>query len=380
MLTQECRETTREADYVMMMYSPGVHPVSHTMNKKKSSARPKKSKRQPKLQLTPLRPTLSECASNYLSVLENPFSGKSFCIPTEYTYPSMKESFRARGTLQTGTVGNTGAICVNPFAFFFSDTNATGGASPTAAILYTSSASTSANFPVYTDVGAVAASSNSNLSVTNTFTQLAYRLVGCGLRVRNVTPYLSRGGSIYGGEMQQHSDLSGISITTFMNNDTSAPGDPNGAWSSVVHHPIMSHEFQVFDSSFIGTNAAPATGFGRCRYLGFIASAPTGTPQTYEWEVYGSYELSGVIVHGLTRSLSDPVGMAAVQNSHSTISDRKLVVGDRSRIVQDKLYTASMNLGATLLAGGMNYISNRLSQPRPPPIGRRPLPMIEEVD
>lgn len=166
------------------------------------------------------------------------------------------------------------------------------------------------------------------------------RIVGFGLRVRNTTPYMNRGGNLYGAETVNHEDIGGAgngnlfayNVSTLNLLDTSSPlSATSNSWHSVTWHPQDDDEFDFNApraNNYVVTNGNDdALIFNST--LGFIAVAPSATPQSYEYEAWGIYEAKGINTRGVTPSASDPIGMAAVQNASSSVAMRKPHTGDR---------------------------------------------------
>lgn len=276
---------------------------------------------------------LSGCARDYLMVLENPFSGNTACIPSLYNFPTLKQSLRSQGTFQTGTAG-AGFVYFNPW-YFYNNQNAVNWTDPTYAGLVFANTGTGVNNSFLP----------SPYAFPTTDTSIEGRLVAAGLRIRNVTPLLARGGTCAAGESQNHADLSGLNITNFMMMDTTERIQTSGeAWQSVVYHPNDPSELEYYG---LETNTAPQfMNF----ILGFLAIAPsvTNATQLYEWEAYSVVEYKGQLAHGLTPSLSDPQGYAKVQNSVADVPSRKPKSGDRTA-------WASSLLGKILAYGVVGY-------------------------
>jgi len=170
----------------------------------------------------------------------------------------------------------------------------------------------------FLNAGNSRASTNSQYADTATAAQFQGRLVACGLRVRNVSALLAKGGSLIGFEALNHENAVGTTVTTAMLMDTTErlPATSE-SWSSVVWHPADDDEFDYFSAPEI--DAVPQSN----SVLTFIAQSTAAQPQNYEFEVYCAFEAKGTIVHGLTPSYGDPAGLAAVQNLSATPAARK---------------------------------------------------------
>jgi len=277
----------------------------------------------------------------------------------------MKHVFRASGNFQTSSTSGFGYVSFAPFnaAYFhgttthgpvnWSDSTFVGSAISTALV-----AVTGQNF----------ASLNSPYSSGNAGDQTQARLVAAGLRVRNTTPLLSKGGSLIGLESPGHLDLGGETFTTCLLVDTCERCDAfSNDWIGVTYHPLYPNEITYFPAAASDQNPYMND------ILAFCAQAPaTGTAQLYEWETYGVYEFMGELVHGLSPSMSDPIGFAKVQNMYSTPASRKPVK-------QDFQWFATM-VGTTAGLASTAYEAYKRTRGRAPGVTDiRRGPVIEEM-
>jgi hypothetical protein len=310
---------------------------------------------------------LSECARKYARVLEDPFSGGVACVPTLTNFPTMKHSFRTRGTVTTSSTSGMGFVTMNPYFMLFNDTNA----------LYQSN-STYTGSVISTGVatGITAAGSNSPYTSIQNGTQVKGRLVAAGLRVRNVTALLSRGGSLAAAESLNHTSLDTLNYTNLLLMDTAGTLDASlGSWQSVVWHPQDEDELDFIQNT--DTGAPPFNAYT----LGFIMTAPTvATVQNYEWEAYAVFEAKGQLVHGLTPSLSDPQGLAAVQNAVMPVENRKPTSLNTAWKAAQSIYRAVKFIAgvyATYRTGNPSYAIAGASRPQ---IEAGQGPIIEEIE
>jgi len=254
-----------------------------------------------------MKSALSPCARDYLSVLENPFSGKTSCIPVDTNFPTRKFSVFSRGVFNTGSSA-FGFVMFSPQSSFMNDSVAVYFSGTTYGGT-TFTASGTGVYSAYTNSDYTGASLGGD--------ELSARLVGAGLRVRNVTPMLSRGGSCVGVESPNHINLTNYTFANVMAFDEAARiTTTRDIWSSVVHHPQDDDDFD-----FLASTGSP--GSIQFYYLGFCADAPASSPQTYEYECYAAYEAKGSFVRGLTPSFTDPMGMAAIQNTVMSVEARR---------------------------------------------------------
>jgi len=277
--------------------------------------------------LKPVRTGLSECAKDYLKVLENPFSGAVACVPTTSNFPTQKYSVRALGNASTGTT-SVGFVCVSPFIGMWSSAEF---------VSYSAAAYNGNGIANGQNQGQAA--SNSPFAVGTSALAMKARVVGCGLRVRNVTPLMHRGGTLIGCESIGHTTLVGLQASNLLAMDTSDRVDAtSGSWSSVVFHPQDDDEYDYFSS---------ADDFDT-PMLAFLFEQVGAEPQTYEWEAYLAFECKGTSVHGLTPSFSDPSGLAVIQNSTAMVRQRKPMQGDRQSIISRVLSSAQELMTSTI--------------------------------
>jgi len=301
-------------------------------------------------------PPLSKCAREYKRVLENPFSGNVACVPSAFNTPSLKQSFRAFGTFQTGTNG-FGGIVVSPLSTCFNDTNTTVGTDPSTAILYTNSTYTLTTLPAYNSTNAQAASTNSPYSYSSaTNATVQFKLVSCGIRVRNVTAQLNRGATTIGIETPQHTDLQQKGISGITLWDQAGLGDSDGRWNVITYHPNDQFELSYFGKGNWINNANIGVdqyyGQPLTHFLGFAVQATTtANTQTYEYEVVTVAEIIGTQVHGLSPSPSDPAGLAAVQNTYADARSRKPQVADDSWFNSHNVLMGAGAMAASVFGG-----------------------------
>ncbi len=295
---------------------------------------------------------LSGCAKDYLSVLENPWSGKVACVPTIPSVPSRKVRYWNKGVLSTGTDG-FGYILFNPFnpsndpsgdtewAVFFSDSN------------YAQTfATTNSATP-----GVVAAALNSEY--TNTLLNsnaVKYRLVSAGLRVRYAGTELNRGGRVFMLEEPDHGNLDGDNIGDIAKYDSHKVFRPDQQWKSVVFHPSDEDEFD-----YISYPNRPGN-FFLCAML----DSPGGgsLPIAFEYEAMAIYELLGAAVRGLTPTPADLVGLSAAQSFTNRPEARLPRTGDRSPWVTAAINAAGRILYDSASGFARSYFQTPRNSPR----------------
>ncbi len=272
---------------------------------------------------------LSKCAMDYLKVLEDPFSGAVSCLPTLYAVPSLKLSVLTRGVMYTSGTTGFGGVIVSPRAFCYSNTGGVTAGDIQTAVISTNVAYAGIVLPTYSSGGVTCTGSNSpfNSAQSANPRDLRTRVVACGLRCRNITPLLNRGGQLWGLESPTHDQVDGMTQPQLTQFTEMGMGDVNGSWNSVVYHPVDEDENDYFDGAELGTNGAPGQWSGRS--LAFMASAPANDPQIYEFEVYGVYEFTGRLAVGPTPSPADPQGMGLISTILSYVETRRPAIGSR---------------------------------------------------
>jgi len=210
-------------------------------------------------------------------------------------------------------------------------------------VTYTTGSQTVTGFALSTvatqPIGTALANSNSPYNCSDTYAQLEYKIVGCGLRVRNITSVLNRGGSLIGLETGTHAGLGGFTpgaalytpSVALLEDTCERMSSTSNEWQSVVWHPRSPADVFTYNGNYIVTLAPAGPYSATGSPLGFIM--PNSPSQTYEWEAYVVFEAYGQVAHGLTPSLSDPNGMAVVQNITQSTAARKPKSGDRAKWV-----------------------------------------------
>jgi hypothetical protein len=249
---------------------------------------------------------LSLAVHEYASSLANPFaSGPSCGIPDLPALMTRKSKVFTRGTFQTSS--NAGAqgcgfIVTSPCAAVAGDANS---------VTINNPATFSA--PVIDLINAaqfVALTSNSDY-VTADIGQanIVYRVVSHGIRIRNISPMVNRGGIIVGLHEPSHTCLEGFTIPTLDGYLEAGRMSDTQEWTTLTYRPIETSDFNYRPI----LPPVPAAGAYDTYYMGFIVQAPSpALIQTYEFEVFTNLETQGRLAVGKTPSHADPVGNGAV--------------------------------------------------------------------
>lgn len=269
---------------------------------------------------------LSKCARDYAKVLNDPLQaydeGIKACVPDAMCFPTLKRSFRLRGTFALGTAGN-GFITVNPYG---------PGSNP--ALTFTTSTT------VLASNGALNVATNTSTETLPTaqFGNSAwgggdneYRIVAAGVKVGYSGALLDRAGTIAKFHAPHNDDLSDQSITSF------------NAEPLCVRQPVTAKEVYAkwCPESNGDVSFSVSSNTHQCVII-FVQGEP-GLTFTYEAAFH--YELMGKVyraVGGTTTSESDPQGFSAVSNAIIAGQTRPHKSNDSfMRDVADKLLTAT---------------------------------------
>jgi len=211
----------------------------------------------------PANTGLAACAVWYAKALTNPFGQfeELPCIPSSPAVPSYRYRALSRGSFVTSGTTGVGFVMIAPYVPCNNVSNA----------IFYSSLTTYAG----------SAFANTGTGVGTAFKPLPYqstsfsgttviqgKLVGAGLRVRNITQALNVGGILYGVTIPSDGSLQGLSQSQV----TSYPGTllvpqvlaPANEWSVVILRPS--------DVTDLDYNDAGVINFSAC--MGFMAMAP----------------------------------------------------------------------------------------------------------
>lgn len=266
-----------------------------------------KQKRKPKAAARPAgKPksvvTMSKCASDYTRALTNPFTGPLACIPSYPAMNSLKTRQWAKGNVSTSATTGFGFIVVDPTRAMFNDGNA---------VYYTLSTFAGTSIA---DTGTGVSVGNTNaqfsyLQVGPLASQLQFRVVACGVRIRYIGTENNRGGSKTGLSDPTHDTLIGRTVVNFNAEETSKRFAVNRNWTQVLYRPVITNELEYAPQIY--STACPNMGF-------IIQGASNTTPLEYEFEVYAIGEYQGRDARGQTSSHYDPTGFAAVNTVSNT--------------------------------------------------------------
>lgn len=270
--------------------------------------------RLPKSNLVPVNARalrlISGCAADYANSLGNPFSGPDkACIPDFPPLDTNKSRIWIKGTTSTSsnaTAAGFGWLVMYPELFAVSDAMGVIANQPT-------SVATTIRIPGDANALQIGAPNAPYLTalVGSGKTQVQYRVVSAGLRMRNISAVLQRGGYVTGMMHPAHATLSvlGSADINSWKESSFFPGDTT-EWLTCLYRPVADADTDFKITVPVNTNANP-----NAYYMGFaIQAADTSgnNPQTYEFEAFVNIEYMGAIVVSKTPSHVDEVGFGAV--------------------------------------------------------------------
>lgn len=249
---------------------------------------------------------LSPAVSQYMHALVDPWEAIPCSVPNQPPLMTRPSKYWARGTFSTSPVAGAngfGFIAVSPF---------NGVANDGDFVFYNSQALALPLIDVTTAGQFTLANSNADYQVSefSGLTPKSARVVSCGLRIRNLTSALTRGGQCIGLAEPSHGTISTMTVTGM---DAYQESARHGAkdlsqWIELLWRPVDTDDMD-FNSTFFNPNVPNGVD------MGFILVAPAGAPQTYEFEAFGIYELQGQLVTGKSFSVADTKGYDAVANT-----------------------------------------------------------------
>jgi len=248
---------------------------------------------------------LSQAVRAYVHAIVDPFDALPCSVPNQPPLMTRPAKYWSKGTFSTSSVAaaqDTGFIACVPINGVFNN----------ASFIYYNSAAYSSTIVDVTTAGqftTVASNADYPLADFSAATKTA-RIVAAGLRIRNITPALTRGGQCVGLAEPAHGTLNGLSIQGFNAYQESNKHGPKetASWIELLWRPAESDDMDFY-STFAPGNSVN----GAC--LGFLIQGPAANPQSYEYEAYGIYELQGQLVTSKTFSVADTKGYEAITNT-----------------------------------------------------------------
>jgi len=264
-------------------------------------------------------------------------------VPDSPPVPSQRVRTVARGTFLTGTVGS-GFISWCPR----NPTNDVGS------IRYSSGAGYAGdNFGTSLTAGVTTTTKTNLPYVNNDFKAdgdfLQARLVGSGMRIRNITPDLYASGIVYGCRVAPENALEEYTSDEVKQNPVAVVADSKSFgptdWKTLVSVPYVSEDYSLNEGPVDWANDT----LGRLN-LGFLVSGcDTSHSNTFEWELVEFWEFVGSNssqnLPGVVLSYSDPVGLARVldgiQVTSLDLSQKRLANQVASTIIGNMAHSDS---------------------------------------
>lgn len=239
--------------------------------------------------------TFSQCTKDYATALIDPWTVKMPpCVPDNVTLPSFKFGGRARGTFILGTKG-VGWVLVNPYMcynnvdYYGFVTDAT----------YTGATVVGGGIP-----GVNPFASDSPFERGDFGDDLNQsRLVGAGVRVRYTGTEITRSGQCISFRSPTNSDFVGTGKTAsqLLTYKESSSNPVDRDWHYAVYRPATPADITYHNPITLGGNFA------------LLVAVFGGQPgQSFEFDAVSWFEVVGNNLPNLTKSHSDPIGMAAV--------------------------------------------------------------------
>lgn len=247
--------------------------------------------------------SLSQCSMLYAQALMDPWAvDMPPCIPDQVVLPSYKFGAQARGTFTIGTQG-VGFVAVNPYTGVW-----TGGG--TFSVYYTGATYA---LQAYTSVGGTTGlgagqSDTSLLQSSWNPDGYQFRVVGCGVKCRYMGSEISRSGRFIEYRHPNNYQIANGSTAQdlLQNRETqTAPADRKEHF--VVYRPAGSQDLAYLNND--GFTPLPVTPT-------MVVMIEGGTPgQSFEYDVQWWFEVAGRLLPTVTKSDSDPIGLAAVKSA-----------------------------------------------------------------
>lgn len=245
-----------------------------------------------------------ECAAEFGRLIANPFvASHNACLPLYPSPPSLKMTAWSKTVFQVGTI-KFGAALFSPLAAIASDhTNGS--------MTVTTNGYTLAAVPTPGDANTTAVQSNSPYvmaDIGSGDTQLQYRVVAAGLRVRYGGNAFQEGGELVGYSHPDHRTLAGTNVSEMLLGDGVhlLKATSNAGWHEITWVPKSGEYFTNIGSSH-----------SMC-FAWYNGSGVAGN--TMQVESYAHFEVVGIKALGKTRSTPAVQQAAAVMDVASSNS------------------------------------------------------------
>lgn len=252
--------------------------------------------------------TLSECASNYASILANPFTGPLVGVPNKPAQMSKKVRNFAKGEFSTQTSNGFGFVVIDADEAVVNDQAAVYTSVPGASLTtFDPTPESPATFNT--------AESNSEYTASQIGTdsnQIQFRRVACGIRVKYIGTKLNQGGFTVGFMDPDHNSLAGRGISDILGEEQAVrEGSQQGKWFNVLYRAVHNSDFDFSSSLPVWSSSVDSS--ESAFFMGIFVQAPdSALSATFQWEAYWCYEMIGKTIRGTTPSHVDNVGFNSV--------------------------------------------------------------------
>lgn len=285
--------------------------------------------------------SMSKYSKAYLHALADPFEAPPCILPSFPALLVRPVKVWAKGTFSTVSAGaaqDYGFAVLSPYLSIANDFSM---------VVTNSNALATKTIDLTTGGASIGFGSNSEYNSTNFGQQLAqYRVVAAGLRIRNITPNLTKGGQTVGLAEPSHASVDGLNVAGFDLYLESARHSAKdlGSWIQLVWRPVDTDDA---DFNFTFPTATSVNGYN----MGFQVVAPAGNPQSYEFEGYAIIEVQGKNVVGKIPSIADTKGFEAINNT--IVASRTLHI---PHVRDERIVPAAQAHANNIMEGSMSNV------------------------
>jgi hypothetical protein len=291
---------------------------------------------------------LSNCAREYLTALEFPFTQKSVaCIPDLHSVPSKKVRCKTRFTFSTGTTGD-GFVAFNPWCN--NNSQPVGGASTAA---YAAGANIGDPVLPSANVAQIFQTKipypASAFHVADPSSGVQARTVGFGLRVRYIGPEMARSGQIIAIRQPDNETLVARTFVTCRSYETAKTFNNKRQWVYVTYRPVKPNEYEF---SADASTPSDSTNFKFPLVIAITGTTNTSGapgPAPFEGEVVSYVEYVGNI-DAITHSHTDINGMSHIRNALPVKSAHDNPLAHAHKVISS--VKSSLMAAAPVIGGG----------------------------
>lgn len=288
-------------------------------------------------------PRLGSCSLEYATSLENPFKeGPIGCIPSYPIIKTQRTKLWSQGAFTTSTdAGKAGFITMNPWHVA---NNANSSTSVPNGFVQCTELATFVGSAIDLATTATPVTGVSMLYPNSPFTfaqfgagstNVQFRLVSAGLRIKYSGTSLAQGGTVFGLHQPNHESVDGYTASSIMSFDEGEKfvvldqqRGKQDAWFTVLYRPVDPDDCEFSD---LAGNPSGSGGTPN-HIMGFLVIAPSTTPITFEYEAFANVEFTGAPARAKQLSWADPVGFAAVQSAMNIGGNRPTLTSASERV------------------------------------------------